>query len=76
MREKLRTLSHHLSFHLSLLVWDQTGKTFTTSSDVFEDVGHAAPGVHGEGAHLALKRLAKIILKRLAKIIMTRMMTI
>ena len=45
-------------------MWDQTGKTFTASSDVLQDVGHAAPGVHGEGAHLALKRLAKIIMTR------------
>ena len=57
-------------------MWDQTGKTLTASSNILEDVGHAAPGVHGEGAHLAVKRLAKIILKRLAKIIETRMMII
>ena len=57
-------------------MWDQTGKTLTTGSDVLEDVGHAAPGVHREGAHLTLKRLAKIILKKLAKIIQTRMMII
>ena len=54
-------------------MWDQTGKTFTACSDVLEDVGHAAPGVHGEGAHLALKRLAKIILKKLAKIILKKL---
>ena len=57
-------------------MWDQTGKTFTASSDVLEDVGHAAPGVHGEGAHLALESLAKIMLKRLAKIILIRGMMI
>ena len=57
-------------------MWDQTGKTLTAGSDVLEDVGHAAPGVHGEGAYLVLKRLAKIILKKLAKIIQTRMMII
>ena len=54
-------------------MWDQTGKTFTASSDVLEDVGHAAPSVHGEGAYLALERLAKIILERLAKIILKRL---
>ena len=54
-------------------MWDQTGKTLTTGSDVLENVGHAAPGVHREGAHLALQRLAKIILKKLAKIILKRL---
>ena len=62
-------------------MWNQTGKTFTTGSDVLEDVGHAAPGVHGEGAYLVLKRLAKIIMTRrrrifLARIILTRRMMI
>ena len=62
-------------------MWDQTGKTFTASSDVLEDVGHAAPSVHGEGAYLALKRLAKIMMTGrrsffLARIISTRRMMI
>ena len=62
-------------------MWDQTGKTLTTGSNVLEDVGHAAPGVHGEGTHLALERLAKIIMTRrrrifLARIILTRRMMI
>ena len=57
-------------------MWDQTRKTLTASSDVLEDVGHAAPSVHGEGAYLALERLAKIILKRVAKIILIRRMMI
>ena len=62
-------------------MWDQTGKTLTTGANVLEDVGHAASCVHGEGAHLALKRLAKIMLTRrrrffLARIILTRRMMI
>ena len=52
-------------------MWDQTGKTFTASSDVLQDVGHAAPGVHGEGAHL--KMLIKIIkMTRLRRIFVAR----
>ena len=52
---KLSILSLKHPTHLSLLVRDQTGETLTAGPNVLEDVGHAAPGVHGEGAHLLVE---------------------